>query len=59
LTAKSRDAYRLIFEQSWDSLAEFEQTLSSAMNADEWQKWYKKFRAHVKRSYREILKQVM
>jgi len=59
LTDFTGDAYRLIFEQSCGSLAEFEQTLSSAMNAEEWQKWYKKFRGHVKSSYREILKQVM
>ena len=52
------DSYRLIFEQSFNSLGEYEQSLTTSMNEDEWQKWYKKFRGHVKTSHREILKQV-
>jgi hypothetical protein len=52
------DSYRLIFEQSFNSLGEYEQSLTGSMNEDEWQKWYKKFRSHVKTSHREILKQV-
>ncbi len=53
------DAYRLIFEEGYDSLAEYEGTLISALRTDEWQKWYKKFREHVESSHREILKVVM
>jgi len=53
------DSYRLVFEQTFTTLGEYEQTLSSSMNAEEWQKWYKKFRGHVKSSHREILKQVI
>ena len=53
------DSYRLIFEQNVNSLGEFEQTLSEAMNVDEWQKWYKKFKGHVRGSHREILKLVV
>jgi hypothetical protein len=59
LTDFTGDSYRLIFEQSFSSLNEFEQTLSGVMNQEEWQKWYKKFRGHVRSSHREILKQVI
>jgi hypothetical protein len=59
LTDFTGDAYRLIFEQVFNSLGEFEQTLTGIMNEEDWQKWYKKFRGHVKSSHREILKQVM
>lgn len=52
------DAYRLIFELPFNSLAEYEQTLTGNINQDEWQEWYKAFKPHVQRSYREILKQV-
>lgn len=53
------NAYRLIFEEGFDSLAEYEGTLISTMRTDEWQKWYKKFKEHVESSHREILKVVM
>ena len=53
------DAYRLIFEEGYDSLAEYEGSLISSMRTDEWQKWYKKFKEHVESSHREILKVVM
>ena len=58
LTDFTGDAYRLIFELPFNSLAAYEQTLTSNLNEDEWQSWYKKFKPHVLRSYREILKQV-
>jgi len=53
------DSYRLILEQSFTTLNEFEQTLSGVMNVEDWQKWYKKFQKHVRSSHREILKQVI
>jgi len=53
------DAYRLILESSFDSLDAFEKSLTGSMNQNEWQQWYTKFKEHVDRSYREILKQVI
>jgi hypothetical protein len=53
------DAYRLIFENSYNSLADFENELTKDMAKSEWQQWYANFKEHVERSYREILKQVM
>ena len=58
LTDFTGDAYRLIFELPFNSLAEYEQTLTGNINQNAWQEWYKKFKPHVIRSYREILKQV-
>lgn len=52
-------SYRLIFEEGYDSLAEFEKSLSESMRKPEWKKWYEKFKPHVEGSEREILKQVM
>jgi hypothetical protein len=50
------DAYRLILETTYNSLADFENMLSGSMNQAEWQKWYEKVKPLVKTSYREILK---
>jgi hypothetical protein len=58
LTDFTGDAYRLILEQGFDSLADYEKALTSGMRKDEWQDWYERFKPHVERSYREILKQV-
>jgi hypothetical protein len=43
------DAYRLIFELPFNSLGEYEQTLSGNINQDAWQDWYKKFKPHVQK----------
>lgn len=59
LTDFTGDAYRLIFEESHNSLAEYETSLADSMQKDEWKKWYGQFKQHVERSYREILKQVI
>lgn len=59
LTDFTGDSYRLIFEEGYDTLGNFEDSLTNSMRADEWQIWYEKFKLHVERSYREILKQVM
>ncbi|HZV70600.1 MAG TPA: hypothetical protein VFG10_13695 [Saprospiraceae bacterium] len=53
------DAYRLIFEEGYESLAEYEQSLSFSMSKPEWKKWYDRFKANVESSHREILKQIM
>lgn len=52
------DAYRLIFEEGFDSLADYELSLTSSMKTPDWQSWYERFKPHVERSHREILKQV-
>jgi hypothetical protein len=52
------DAYRLIFEEGYDTLAAYEKSLSDSMGKEDWQQWYTKFKEHVERSHREILKEV-
>lgn len=58
LTDFTGDAYRLIMEEGFDSLNEYETKLSGGMATAEFQEWYKKFIPHVERSHREILKQI-
>lgn len=53
------DAYRMILETGYDSLADFEKELTSDMAKSEWQAWYAKFKELVNGSHREILKQVI
>ncbi len=53
------DAYRLIMEEGYNSLADYENSLTGGMNQTEWKDWYEKFKQHVDCSHREILKQVM
>ncbi len=53
------DAYRLILEEGFESLAEYEKHLESSMDGQEWKAWYEQFKTHVERSHREILKQIM
>lgn len=59
LTDFTGDAYRLILEEGFDSLAEYERDLSSELMQDEWKQWYKRFKEHVESGHREILKQIM
>lgn len=59
LTDFTGDAYRLIFEEGFDNLTDYELSLTSSMKTEEWQQWYERFKPHVERSYREILKQVI
>lgn len=59
LTDFTGDAYRLIFEEGHNSLADYEKMLTNSMGGDEWQKWYAEFKQHIERSHREILKQVV
>ena len=58
LTDFTGDAYRLIFENGYNSLLEYETSLGSGMSDPEWQTWYKKFMEHVESSHREILKEI-
>ena len=59
LTDFTGDAYRLIFEEGFDSLTDYEVSLTSSMKTDEWQAWYERFKPLVDRSHREILKQIL
>jgi len=59
LTDFTGDSYRLIFEEGYDSLADYEKSLTSSMQEDAWKRWYDKFKSHVETSHREILKQIM
>ena len=53
------NAYRLIFEEGYDTLADFEKSLTECMSKGEWQKWYQKFKEHIESSHREILKLII
>ncbi len=53
------DAYRLIMEEGYNTLADYEKSLSGTMAESDWKDWYEKFKQHVEHSHREILKQIM
>ena len=59
LTDFTGDSYRLIMEEGYDSLGEYEKSLTSGMAHADFQAWYNKFKEHMIRSHREILKVVM
>ena len=52
------DSYRLIMEEGYDTLAEYETALTSGMGHADFQTWYTKFKEHILSSHREILKVV-
>src|ERR1043165_5390365 len=56
LTDFTGDAYRLILEQEFESLAAYETTMQGGMANPDWKKWYEDFKQHVESSHREILK---
>ena len=58
LTDFTGDAYKLIFEEGYESLDAFERELQISMNKPEWKKWYERFKPLVHQSHREILKQI-
>ena len=58
LTDFTGDSYRLIMEEGFEHLAEYELSLTSSMHEEEWKKWYEEFKPHVESSHREILKQI-
>ena len=47
-------SYALVFENTYDSLADFEQAARAIMGTDEWQAWYQKFVPLAQSGYREI-----
>jgi hypothetical protein len=53
------DAYRLIMEAGFETLADYEKSLGGSMSQDEWKQWYENFKTHVDSSQREILKLIM
>ena len=59
LTDFTGDAYRLIFEEGYETLGDYEKSLGDSMGKNEWKSWYDRFKQHVLSSHREILKQVM
>lgn len=59
LTDFTGDAYRLIMEEGFDGLGEYETALTTDLGTEEFHKWYQKFIPHVESSHREILKQVL
>ena len=59
LTDFTGDAYRLIFEEGYEHLSDYELSLTSSMHTEEWQEWYERFKPHVESSHREILKHIM
>jgi hypothetical protein len=59
LTDFTGDGYRLIFESSYFTLADFEKDLARELNADLWKIWYEKFKPLVRSSEREILKEII
>lgn len=59
LTDFTGDAYRLIFEEGFDTLQAYETSLTGSMRTEEWQAWYERFKPLVEKGYREILKQVV
>lgn len=56
LTDFTGDSYRLIMEEGFDSLGEYEEMLTSGMAEADWKTWYENFKLHVESSHREILK---
>ena len=52
------DSYRLIMEMGFNTLADYEKSLTSGMAEADWKKWYEDFKQHVVSSHREILKEV-
>jgi len=52
------DSYRLILEEEYNSLAEYEQSLTTSMKQEAWQNWYSRLKDHILSSHREILKEV-
>src|SRR6476619_4195196 len=58
LTDFTGDSYRLIMEQGFDTLADYEKSLSGELAKPEWATWYTRFKEHTVSSHREILKQI-
>ena len=59
LTDFTGDSYQVIFEEGYDTLTEFENSLKETLAGNKWERWYSKFKQHVAFSKREILKQIL
>ncbi len=59
LTDFTGEGYRLIIELPYATLAEYETDLKKELGGTGWKDWYEKFKALIRYSEREILKQVM
>jgi len=59
LTDFTGEGYRLIIELPYATLADYEADLKKELGGTGWKEWYEKFKALVRSSEREILKQVM
>lgn len=59
LTDFTGDSYRLILEEGFDTLDDYEKSLMKGMQNPKWKKWYDRFKIHITTSQREILRQVM
>ena len=53
------DSYRLIMEEGYDSLADFEKTMAGFTPHADFQLWYSRFKELTVSSHKEILKVVM
>lgn len=58
LTDFTGDSYRLILEEGYKTLADYEKSLTEGMASPEWKAWYEKFKSHIYASHREILKKL-
>ncbi|MBL7682550.1 MAG: hypothetical protein JNK00_04235 [Flavipsychrobacter sp.] len=58
LTDFTGASYRLILEEGYDTLADFEANLKREMTGPDWKDWYARFQQCIESSQREILKQV-
>ena len=55
LTDLTGSSYTLIFEETFENLAAYEQDMKSIMGTDEWKEWYQQFIPLCESGYREIL----
>jgi hypothetical protein len=58
LTDFTGEGYRFIIELPYATLADYEADLKKEMGGSGWKEWYESFKALVRYSEREILKQV-
>lgn len=59
LTDFTGEGYRFIIELPYATLADYETDLKKELGGTGWKDWYEKFKALVRYSEREIMKQVM
>ena len=59
LTDFTGEGYRFIIELPYATLADYEPDLKKELGGTGWKDWYEKFKALIRYSEREIMKQVM